>query len=170
MNRIEALKSKIETVDSLRKKLAGWKMLSKKIVFTNGCFDILHKGHVNYLAEAAGLGDILIIGVNSDQSVSRLKGPERPLTDESSRTEVLAALGCVDAVIVFDAPTPYALIEWIQPDVLVKGGDWNPSDIVGSDIVLAKGGLVTSISFLPGYSTSLIEKKIKDSVKPGAEN
>jgi rfaE bifunctional protein nucleotidyltransferase chain/domain len=163
MSRLEAFKSKIESMDSLQKKVAGWKLLSKKIVFTNGCFDILHKGHVNYLAEAADLGDILIIGVNSDRSVRKLKGPSRPVNEESSRCEVLASLGFVSAVIVFDEDTPYELIKMIQPDVLVKGGDWKAEDIVGNDIVSQKGGVVKSIAFLPGYSTTLIEKKIKES-------
>ena len=163
MSRLIAFKSKIEIMDRLQKKIAGWKLLSKKIVFTNGCFDILHKGHVSYLAEAADLGDILIVGVNADRSVQKLKGTSRPINDEASRCEVLAALGFVDAVIVFDEPTPYELIKMIQPDVLVKGGDWKPEEIVGNDIVMAKGGQVLSISFIPGYSTTLIEKKIKES-------
>ena len=163
MSRLIAFKSKIESIDSLQKKITGWKLRSRKIVFTNGCFDILHKGHVSYLAEAADLGDILIVGVNADRSVQKLKGPSRPINDESSRCEVLASLGFVDAVIVFHEPTPYELIKMIQPDVLVKGGDWKSEDIVGNDIVNANGGKVLSISFIPGYSTTLIEKKIKES-------
>ena len=162
MSRLQALKSKIETIESLQQKLSVWKLQSKKIAFTNGCFDIIHKGHVHYLAEAADMADVLIIGVNSDRSVQFLKGPTRPINDESCRCEVLAGLGFVDAVIVFDENTPYNLIKAIQPDVLIKGGDWKAEDIVGSDIVKAKGGKVDCISFIPGYSTSLIEKKIKE--------
>ena len=131
-------------------------------MFTNGCFDLLHPGHVDYLAKAADMGDVLIIGINSDRSVRELKGPTRPINNESSRCTVLAAFGFVSAVIVFDEPTPYNLIKNVQPDVLVKGGDWKPENIVGSDIVNAKGGVVASIEFLPGFSTSLIEKKIKE--------
>jgi rfaE bifunctional protein nucleotidyltransferase chain/domain len=130
-------------------------------VFTNGCFDILHKGHVDYLAKAADLGEILIIGLNTDASVSKLKGPHRPIQDESSRLQIIASLGFVDAVILFEEPTPYKLIQLVQPDVLVKGSDYLPEEIVGYDIVKAKGGIIKTIDFLPGYSTSLIEKKIK---------
>jgi D-glycero-beta-D-manno-heptose 1-phosphate adenylyltransferase len=149
--------------DALENKLAQWKKERKQVVFTNGCFDLLHRGHVDYLAKAAELGDALVIGVNTDASVSKLKGPHRPIQDEQSRMQILASLGFVDAVILFDEDTPYSLIKTVQPDVLVKGSDYKPEDIVGYDIVTAKGGSVKTIDFIPGYSTSLIEKKIKSS-------
>lgn len=149
--------------DALENKLAQWKKEGKQVVFTNGCFDLLHRGHVDYLAKAAELGDALVIGVNTDASVSKLKGPHRPIQDEQSRMQILASLGFVDAVILFDEDTPYKLIKTVQPDVLVKGSDYKPEDIVGYDIVTAKGGSVKTIDFIPGFSTSLIEKKIKSS-------
>lgn len=133
----------------------------KRIVFTNGCFDILHAGHVTYLQEAAALGDFLVVGVNSDNSVKRLdKSPARPLQNEFSRSAVMAALQCVGAVIVFDEDTPLELIQAVNPDVLVKGADYKIEDIVGAKEVLAAGGSVKTLEFLPGYSTSSIEKKI----------
>ncbi len=146
---------------ALEHKLKEWQQSGQKVVFTNGCFDLLHRGHVDYLAKAADLGDKLIIGVNTDASVSKLKGPQRPIQDEQSRLQILASLGFVDAVILFEEDTPYELIKVVQPDVLVKGSDYEPEQIVGYDIVTHKGGTVKTIDFLPGYSTSLIEKKIK---------
>ncbi len=138
-----------------------WKDAGEKIVFTNGCFDIIHMGHVLYLEEARALGDRLIVGLNSDSSVTRLKGPRRPITDQTNRAHVLAALASVDAVVVFDEDDPYRLISQILPDVLVKGGDWRPEQIVGSDVVLARGGEVHSLRFVEGYSTTGIEAKIR---------
>lgn len=136
----------------------------KRIVFTNGCFDILHAGHVAYLQEAAALGDFLVVAVNSDDSVKRLeKSPARPLQNEYSRSHVMAALGCVGAVVIFDEDTPARLIEEIKPDVLVKGADYTIENIVGADFVLNNGGQVKTIAFLPGFSTTAIEKKILDS-------
>ncbi len=132
----------------------------KKVVFTNGCFDIIHRGHVTYLNEAKSLGDILVVGLNSDASVSRLKGPTRPVNHEEDRKFVMENLSAVDAVFIFTEDTPYNLIESIQPDVLVKGGDWKPEDIVGSDIVLAKGGEVKSLNFVDGFSTTKTIQKI----------
>jgi rfaE bifunctional protein nucleotidyltransferase chain/domain len=133
----------------------------KRIVFTNGCFDILHAGHVTYLQEASELGDFLVVGINSDASVKRLeKSPARPLQNEFSRTTVMASLGCVGAVIVFDEDTPLELITEIKPDVLVKGADYKIEDIAGAKEVIAAGGQVKTLPFLPGYSTSSIEKKI----------
>ncbi len=130
-----------------------------RVVFTNGCFDILHVGHVRYLKEARALGDFLFVGVNSDASVKRLKGEQRPLQTETDRAEILAALACVDFVVVFDEDTPRRLIEQVAPDVLVKGGDWKIEQIVGADFVLARGGEVRSLSFSEGRSTtSVIEK------------
>ena len=134
---------------------------AKKIVFTNGCFDLLHRGHIEYLSKAADFGDMLIIGLNTDASVSRLKGPHRPIQDESSRAHIMAALEFVDLVIYFDEDTPYDLIKMVQPDILVKGADYKAENIVGYDIVTAKGGQVKTIEFLDGYSTSAIESKIK---------
>jgi rfaE bifunctional protein nucleotidyltransferase chain/domain len=135
---------------------------NKKVVFTNGCFDILHRGHIEYLSKAKDLGDVLVIGLNTDDSVSRLKGPHRPLQDEVSRAHIMAALEFVDYVVYFNEDTPYELIKKVQPDVLVKGADYKIEDIVGYDIVMAKGGTVETIDFLPGYSTSAIEAKIKN--------
>ena len=128
----------------------------KKLVFTNGCFDILHKGHVEYLQKAQSFGDKLIVGLNSDASVRRLKGDSRPIQDQESRKIILEALRCVDEVIIFDEDTPYELIRKIQPDVLVKGADYKPEDIVGYDIVKAKGGEVRTVEFVEGHSTSRI--------------
>jgi len=133
----------------------------KKIVFTNGCFDIIHAGHVQYLAEAAALGDVLIMGLNSDASVKRLKGEERPINCQQDRKVVLEALSSIDLVFIFDEDTPYDLINAIKPNILVKGGDWTPDQIVGSDLVLAKGGEVKSLSFKPGNSTTSIVEKLK---------
>lgn len=134
----------------------------KKIVFTNGCFDILHKGHVAYLNEAKKLGDLLIVGLNSDASVKRLKGEERPINNEDDRKFVLENLKAVDHVEIFSEDTPYNLIKSVLPRILVKGGDWAPSDIVGSDIVLESGGEVLSLNFEKGYSTTGVIEKIKD--------
>lgn len=140
-----------------------WHQEGKKIVFTNGCFDLLHIGHVLYLEEARSLGDILVVGVNSDASVSELKGPSRPIKDQYNRSHILAALASVDMVIVFDDETPIELIKAIKPSVLVKGGDWKPEQIVGSDFVLSHGGQVRSLRFVDGYSTTALEQKIKRS-------
>lgn len=136
-----------------------WRFKDDKIVFTNGCFDILHKGHIEYLAKAASLGTKLVIGLNTDASVKRLKGDSRPVNDENARALLLASLVFVDKVILFDTDTPRDLIDFVQPDVLVKGGDYKPEEIVGYDIVKAKGGEIVTLDFVEGYSTtSLIEK------------
>jgi rfaE bifunctional protein nucleotidyltransferase chain/domain len=137
------------------------KSFGKKIVFTNGCFDILHIGHARYLHEARSLGDHLIVAVNSDRSVRAIKGPERPVTNQEERAEMLAALGCVDSVIIFDEDTPLKVIQYLMPDILVKGGDWKPEDIVGSNTVIAAGGEVKSIPFVEGSSTTGIINKIE---------
>jgi D-glycero-beta-D-manno-heptose 1-phosphate adenylyltransferase len=160
MPQLDVIKNKILSGSDLQRNLAYWRFRDQKIVFTNGCFDILHLGHIDYLSKAADLGNILIIGVNTDASVSRIKGPQRPLQDQESRSVILASLKFVDAVVLFDEDTPYKLIRQIQPDILVKGADYKPEDIVGYDIVMAKGGKVITLDFLPGYSTSGIEKKI----------
>jgi rfaE bifunctional protein nucleotidyltransferase chain/domain len=133
----------------------------KTIVFTNGVFDLLHVGHLRYLQRARDLGDALLIGLNSDRSVRQIKGPERPITTESERAEVLEALGCVDGVVVFDEETPRDLIAAIQPDVLVKGADWAEDAIVGRDIVEARGGRVVRVALEPGHSTSAIIATIR---------
>jgi rfaE bifunctional protein nucleotidyltransferase chain/domain len=135
----------------------------KTVVFTNGVFDLLHPGHVRYLREARRLGDALIVGVNSDYSVRANKGPDRPLTPEAERAEILVALECVDAAVIFDEDTPYDLISTLQPDVLVKGADWGENAVIGRDIVEARGGRVVRIPVEPGYSTSGIVEKIRSS-------
>lgn len=140
---------------------AQWKFFGKKVVFTNGCFDILHRGHIDYLAKAKSLGDILTVGVNDDASVTRLKGSHRPVVDQDDRANILAALKSVDYVIVFTEDTPHELIKAIVPDVLVKGADWPIDKVVGKDIVEAAGGSVQTIEFLPNRSTSRIIEKIE---------
>ena len=163
MSHVRLAEDKIITSATLPALLEQWRSEGARVVFTNGCFDLLHRGHVDYLTKAADLGTRLFIGVNTDTSVSRLKGPHRPIQDEESRLRLLAALECVSAVMLFDEPTPYALIQQVQPDVLVKGSDYTPENIVGYDVVIAKGGQVLTIDYLPGYSTSGIEQKIKTS-------
>ncbi|MEI6577121.1 MAG: D-glycero-beta-D-manno-heptose 1-phosphate adenylyltransferase [Bacteroidota bacterium] len=160
MSSIEHILTKVLPGESLATRLALWRFKDKKIVFTNGCFDILHPGHVDYLSRARDLGDLLIIGLNSDASVQRLKGPSRPILDENSRALILASLSFVDAVVLFDEDTPLELISKVQPDILVKGGDYVVSQVVGSDLVFAKGGQVIILPFLDGFSTTSIEKKI----------
>ena len=160
MNKIEVIKSKIVAEDKLKTLLPYWKFKDKKIVFTNGCFDIIHRGHIEYLAKAASCGDILIIGLNTDESVKRLKGETRPLQDEFSRAMILASLFFVNNVVLFNEDTPYELIKFVQPDILIKGSDYKPEDIVGYDIVTAKGGEVITIDFIEGYSTTNIITKI----------
>lgn len=165
MTQSEQLQDKILQDEKLETRLSLWRGANQKIVFTNGCFDILHLGHVDYLAKAKDLGDRLIVGINSDSSVRRLKGSHRPLQDERSRLHIIAALASVDAVILFDEDTPYELIKKVQPDVLVKGADYKPQDIVGYDIVSQKGGEVRTIEFIDGYSTTAIENRILESRK-----
>lgn len=138
-----------------------WKSKSNDIVFTNGCFDILHAGHVDYLEKAKKLGDKLIVGLNSDDSIRRLKGESRPINNVEARAKVLNGLKCVDLIIVFDDDTPLELIKNIIPDVLVKGNDYNVSEIVGSDFMMKNGGCVTTLPLLEGYSTTNIINKIK---------
>lgn len=146
---------------ALLEQVKAWKAAGKKIVFTNGCFDIIHPGHIDYLEKAADMGDVLIIGVNTDASVSKLKGPHRPIQSETARLRVLAGLSATTALILFDEGTPKDLIKAVLPDILVKGGDYTVTDIVGYREVTENGGQVTTIAFLPGYSTSAIEQKIK---------
>lgn len=164
MNTTDLIRNKIYTRETIKYLLERLRYFQKKIVFTNGCFDILHLGHVDYLSKASDCGDFFILGLNSDASVRLLgKGDSRPLQDEHSRSMVVASLGFVDAVILFDEETPYELIKFIQPDVLVKGADYKVEQIAGHDIVLAKGGEVKLIELVEGYSTSAIEKKIRNS-------
>jgi rfaE bifunctional protein nucleotidyltransferase chain/domain len=154
----------IVSSQELDEKLMLWQQSAEKIVFTNGCFDILHAGHLYYLAQARQLGDRLIIGLNSDQSVKRLKGNHRPINTLRTRLWMLASLEVCDAVVIFEEDTPFELIQKIQPDILVKGGDYHTDNIVGADIVLAKGGKVKVLSFVAGYSTTNIEQKIRSQV------
>jgi len=160
MKHDELIKSKLFALDPLLKAIKGWRADGKKIVFTNGCFDLLHLGHIDYLAKASDLGDILIVGLNTDNSVRTLKGKDRPINDEHSRAILMAALSFVGAVILFDERTPYNLIKSVEPDILVKGSDYKTEEIAGHKVVQAKGGKVMTIDLLPGYSTTLIEDKI----------
>lgn len=170
MSKLDSITSKIYTRDQLLAKTEDWKKGNLKVVFTNGVFDILHRGHIEYLAKASSCGDKFIVAINSDQSVKSLnKGDSRPLQDEASRALIIAALAFVDAVVIFSDVTPLNLISEIIPDVLIKGGDYNPSIsdgsdkkyIVGSDVVKNNGGSVEVIQFVEGYSTTKIEEKIK---------
>lgn len=163
MKHFEALELKIMSLAQLVLARNKWASENQKVVFTNGCFDILHFGHIHYLADAADCGDKLIVGLNSDSSVSALKGPSRPINDIMTRKTLLSSLSFVDAVIVFEKATPLELIQELTPDVLVKGGDWETSQIIGSDWVLQHGGEVLSLPFIDGYSTTSIETKIKNS-------
>jgi len=153
--------SKIKTLPKLKAVLKKLKRAKKRVVFTNGCFDILHAGHVSYLERAKSLGDVLIVGLNSDASVKRLKGKARPVIGQKERARVLSALACVDFVVIFSSLTPLGLIKSIKPDILVKGGDWKVNDIVGGDFILASGGSVKSLPYIKGLSTKDIIKKIK---------
>lgn len=160
MATLQVLKTKIITEkEQLTNYLEFLRSKNQKIVFTNGCFDIVHRGHIEYLAKAADLGSILILGLNTDESVKRLKGDNRPVVDEYSRALLLSALSFVNKVVYFGEDTPYELIKFIKPDVLVKGSDYKAEDIVGYDIVTAKGGKVETIDFIDGFSTTRILEK-----------
>ena len=152
---------KVVDPGELVRMVQRWHKLGKKVVFTNGCFDILHQGHLEVLSRAAELGDVLVIGVNSDESVHRLKGPERPVNDEGFRSLMLASLTIVDAVCIFREDTPLELISQVLPDVLVKGGDYQPEQIVGADLVKAHSGEVVTIPLVEGYSTSNLIRRIR---------
>jgi D-beta-D-heptose 7-phosphate kinase/D-beta-D-heptose 1-phosphate adenosyltransferase len=160
MKAVNYIPNKIFSLADLQKQVAAWRVTGKSIAFSNGCFDILHEGHIFSLNEAAKEADKLIIGVNSDASVKRLKGPERPINNEHSRSLILSNLVTVDAVIIFNEDTPKEVIEIITPNILVKGGDYTLENIVGAHWVIQNGGQVKTIDFLPGYSTSAIEQKI----------
>lgn len=163
MRPIEIIQSKIfENAQAFRPVLSRWKQAGDTLVFTNGCFDLVHRGHIDSLAKAASLGDRLIVGLNSDVSVKLLKGENRPLIDQQSRAVLLASLLMVDAVIMFDEETPYELIRSILPDVLVKGSEYQIEEIAGYDIVLASGGRVERIELTEGFSTTDLIQKIKD--------
>ena len=156
------------TTEDLARFAAAARDSGHRVVFTNGVFDLLHPGHVRYLAAARAEGDVLLVGVNSDRSVRGNKGDDRPLTPEQERAELLAALACVDAVAIFDAPTPAALIQLVQPDVLVKGADWPADQIVGRDTVEARGGRVVRIPVESGWSTTAIVARIQRSTGTAA--
>jgi D-beta-D-heptose 7-phosphate kinase/D-beta-D-heptose 1-phosphate adenosyltransferase len=156
------MREKIKKRDDLRKVVEGFKAKGKRIVFTNGCFDLLHIGHIRYLEEAKSLGDILVVGVNSDRSVRGLKGPNRPILPEEERAEILSGLECVSYITIFDESTPLELISTLQPHVLVKGGDWTKESTVGKEVVERLGGEVVILPFVEGSSTSnLIETILK---------
>lgn len=152
---------KIHSQESLLGIMKNWHLKTRSIVFTNGCFDILHPGHIACLEKAKSFGDHLIVGVNSDASVRRLKGPKRPILDEQTRTQLVAGLEAVDAVVLFSEDTPESLIRILKPSVLVKGGDYKLSNIAGADFVLEAGGKVEIVDLISGYSTSSIIEKIK---------
>ncbi len=154
------MRGKIKTVQDLQPLLAILRAAGKKIVFTNGCFDLIHTGHARYLAKAKSFGDVLVVAVNSDSSVRGIKGVKRPINSESDRMEVLAALECVDYVALFSEPDPHRIISELQPDVLVKGGDWEKDRIIGRDVVEARGGTVVTVPYLEGASTTGIIDKI----------
>ncbi len=159
-------KTKIVKLSTLKKKIAQLKKARKKIAFTNGCFDILHVGHVSYLEQAKKSGRVLVVGLNSDRSVRKIKGSNRPIVGEKQRAVILAAMACVDYVVLFDEATPLKLIEAVKPDILIKGADWKKKGIVGSESVRAYGGKIEYIKFLPGLSsTNLIERITKSAKK-----
>lgn len=160
MNKYTLIKSKIVTGIDLMRLLSFYRFKNLKVVFTNGCFDLIHLGHVKYLSQAADLGNILIVGLNSDSSVIKIKGHGRPVLDQESRAMTLAAFSFVNNIVLFDEETPYKLIKQIRPDILVKGGDYNPEEIVGYDIVKENGGEIKMLDFIEGYSTSGILEKI----------
>ena len=157
-----SLRAKICNISEAAEIVKAWQAKNQKVVFTNGCFDLMHPGHVLYLEEARSLGDRLIVAVNSDDSVKRLKGASRPIQDENSRTVVLAALEAVDMVVIFQEDTPLEVITRLMPDMLVKGGDWSVDQIVGGEEVVAAGGEVRSIHFEEGHSTTDIIRKIRN--------
>jgi len=152
---------RVVTIDEAARLAARLQAEGRAVVFTNGVFDLLHPGHVRYLTEARRLGDALIVGLNSDRSVKANKGPARPIMPEAERAEIMAALACVDAVVIFDEETPQALVNRLQPDVLAKGADWAADRIVGRDVVEARGGRVVRIPLAAGYSTTAILARIR---------
>ena len=163
MSHLKDINSKIYNLDCLTTKVEQWKATGNKVVFTNGCFDIIHRGHIEVLARTADLGDKLIIGLNSDQSIQKLKGKGRPIIDDQSRAILLAALSFVDAIVLFSEDTPLKLIWALLPDVLAKGGDYEIETIIGHEIVQENGGKAKLIPFLDGFSSTAIIDKIKNS-------
>ena len=169
MDNLQLIKNKIyfdwkeeaSHLSTLSFRLSRWREQGLKMVFTNGCFDILHRGHVEYLSKASDMGDVLIVGLNTDASVHRLKGEGRPINNQEARALVLASLSFVDVVVLFDEDTPYELIKAVRPDVLVKGADYKPSEIVGYDIVTSYGGEVETVPLEEGYSTTSIISKTR---------
>ena len=161
MKQSEHITSKIFSRQAILQQAMRWKLLGKKVAFTNGVFDILHKGHLASLSAAAGFGDVLVVGLNADESVRRLKGPHRPVNDQDSRALLLAALVVTDAIVIFDEDTPQDLIEALKPDVLVKGGDYTVDQIAGAADVLRRGGEVRIVPLVSGYSTTGIIQKIQ---------
>jgi rfaE bifunctional protein nucleotidyltransferase chain/domain len=161
MHKLDWIQRKIYSRDALVKECNAWRLTDRKIVFTNGCFDILHHGHLDLLAKAADQGNVLVVGVNTDDSVRRLKGHTRPVTNENDRAFQLASLLCTDAICLFDEDTPEALINALKPDVLVKGGDYTIDKIVGAGFVQSYGGKVEIIPFVEGYSTTGLIEKIR---------
>jgi rfaE bifunctional protein nucleotidyltransferase chain/domain len=162
---METTATKIVSLAEARAKVKQWQAQGFKVVFTNGCFDIIHLGHVDYLEKARNLGDKLVLGLNTDDSVSRFKGPDRPLQDELSRARVLASFQFIDLVVLFNEDTPLTLISELLPDILVKGSDYLTENIVGADVVKRNGGVVKTIDFVSGYSTTRIVEKIKKTKK-----
>ncbi len=160
----KTLLDKISDLPTLKGKVSAWQSEGKKVVFTNGVFDLLHIGHITYMAKASELGDKLIIGLNSDSSVKRIKGNDRPVNDQDSRAALLAALFFVDAIVLFDEDTPLNLISTLLPDILVKGADYAVENIVGAKEVIANGGEVKTIDFVAGYSSTSIIQKIRKQI------
>ena len=163
MSHLKKLNNKICSFEKLRDNVNAWKQAGEEVVFTNGCFDIIHKGHIEVLAQTADLGDRLIVGLNADSSIQKLKGKNRPIIDEQSRAILLASLSFVDAVVLFSEDTPSNLISTLKPDVLAKGGDYEISTIVGHKVVQENGGQVILVPFVDGFSSTMIIDKIKNS-------
>jgi len=162
MTPLNQIRQKLFLKEGLAARVADWRAKGDKIVFTNGCFDILHSGHIDYLAKAAGLGDKLIIGVNTDKSVQKLKGMSRPIQSQDSRSLILAGLEFVAAIVLFDEDTPAELIAFLKPDILVKGADYAIDQVAGAESVMKSGGSVVLLPYLKGFSTSGIERKIRE--------
>ena len=166
---MEAYRTKVKDLCDLKREIEILKAEGERIVFTNGCFDILHAGHTRYLSAARSLGDYLIVAVNSDRSVRAIKGRKRPVVAEKERAEVLAALAFVDAVVIFDEPDPLPVIQALMPHVLVKGGDWGEEEIIGADVVKEAGGEVHRIPYVAGFSSTEMIEKIKNSSNPALD-
>ena len=162
---MEEYRKKIKDLPDLKKEIEALKAKGKRIVFTNGCFDLLHPGHMRYLYAARQMGDYLVVAVNTDRSVKIIKGPNRPIQSQDERTELLAALSFVDAVVLFDEDNPLKVIQQLVPNVLVKGGDWTEDKIIGADVVKRAGGTVKSLPFVAGYSTTALIEKIRETQK-----